>query len=63
MKLLAREWRRRSAHGGESDWIPWGVAAAGVEDGDLLGALLVARLALGGVQGWWVLELKLGASI
>ena len=29
----------------------------------LLGALPVARLALGGVQGWWVLELKLGASI
>ena len=38
-------------------------AAAGVEEGDLLGALPVARLALGGVQGWWVLELKLGASI
>ena len=36
---------------------------AGVEEGDLLGALPVARLALGGVQGWWVLELKLGASI
>ena len=63
MKLLAREWRRRSAHGGESGWIPWRVAAAGVEEGDLLGALPVARLALGGVQGWWVLELKLGASI
>ena len=29
----------------------------------LLGALRVARRALGGVQGWWVLELKLGASI
>ena len=63
VKLLAREWRRRSADGGESGWIPWRVAAAGVEEGDLLGALLVARLALGGVQGWWVLELKLGASI
>ena len=23
----------------------------------------MARRALGGVQGWWVLELKLGASI
>ena len=63
MMLLAREWRRRSAQGGESGWIPWQVAAAGVEEGDLLGALLVARLALGGVQGWWVLELNLGASI
>ena len=61
MKLLAREWRRRSAHGGES-W-KWRVAAAGVEEGGLLGALPVARRALGGVQGWWVLELKLGASI
>ena len=63
VKLLAREWRRRSTHGGESGWIPWRVAAAGVEEGDLLGALLVARRALGGVLGWWVLELKLGASI
>ena len=63
VKLLAREWRRRSTHGGESGWIPWRVAAAGVEEGDLLGALPVARRALGGVQGWWVLELKLGASI
>ena len=35
----------------------------GVEEGDLLGPLPVARRALGGVQGWWVLELKLGASI
>ena len=26
-------------------------------------ALPVARRALGGVLGWWVLELKLGASI
>ena len=34
-----------------------------VEEGDLLGALPVARRALGGVQGWCVLELKLGASI
>ena len=63
VKLLAREWRRRSAHGGESGWIPWRVAAAGVEEGDLLGALLVARRALEEVQGWWVLELKLGTSI
>ena len=36
---------------------------AGVEERDLLGALPVARRALCGVQGWWVLELKLGASI
>ena len=63
MKLLAREWRRRSAHGGESGWIPWRVAAAGVEEGDLLGALPVARRALGGVQRWCGFELKLGASI
>ena len=63
MKLLAREWGRRSTHGGKSGWIPWRVAAAGVEEGDLLGALPVARCALGGVQGWCVLELKLGASI
>ena len=63
MKLLAREWRLRSTDGGESGWIPSRVAAAGVEEGDLLGALPVARRALGGVQGWCVLELKLGASI
>ena len=63
VKLLAREWGLRSTHWGESGWIPWRVAAAGVEEGDLLGALPVARRALGGVQGWWVLELKLGASI
>ena len=63
MKLLARDGRRRRTHGSESSWIPWRVAAAGVEEGDLLGALPVARLALAGVQGWWVLELKLGASI
>ena len=63
MKLLAREWRQRSAHGGKSAWIPWRVAAAGVEEGDLLGALPVARRALGGVQGWCGFELKLGASI
>ena len=63
MKLLARDGRQRRAHGSESSWIPWRVAAAGVEEGDLLGALPVARRALGGVQGWWVLELKLGASI
>ena len=63
VKLLAREGRRRHTHGSESSWIPWRVAAAGVEEGDLLGALPVARRALGGVQGWCVLELKLGASI
>ena len=63
MKLLARDGRRRRTHGSESSWIPWRVAAAGVEEGYLLEALLVARHALGGVQGWWVLELKLGASI
>ena len=63
VKLLVREWSRRSAHGGESGWIPWRVTAAGVEEGDLLGALPVARRALGGVQGWCGFELKLGASI
>ena len=63
MKLLARDGKRRCTHGGESSWIPWRVAAAGVEEGDLLEALPVARRALGGVQRWWVLELKLGASI
>ena len=63
MRLLAREWRLRSTHGGESGWIPWRVAAAGVEEGDLLGVLPVARRAQGGVQCWWVLELKLGTSI
>ena len=50
-------------HGSESSWIPWRVAAAGVEEEGSLGALPVARRALGGVQGWCVLELKLGASI
>ena len=63
MKLLARDGRQRHTHGSESSWIPWRVAAAGVEEGDLLGALPEARRALGEVQGWWVLELKLGASI
>ena len=63
MKLLAREWRRRSTHESESSWIPWRVAAAGVEEGYLLGALPVARRALGGVQGWCGFESKLGASI
>ena len=63
MKLLTRKWGLRSTHGGESGWIPWRVAAAGVEEGDLLGALPVARRALEEVQGWWVLELKLGTSI
>jgi len=63
VKLLAREWGRESTHGGESGWIPWRVAAAGVEEGDLLAALPVARRALEEVQGWWVLELKLGTSI
>ena len=55
--------RRRCTHGGDSSWIPWRVAAAGVEEGDLLGALPVARRALGGVQRWCEFELKLGASI
>ena len=63
MKLLARDGRQRRTHGSESSWIPWRVAAAGVEEGDLLGALPVARRALGGVQGWCGFELKLGASI
>ena len=63
MKLLARDGRQRRTHGGESSWIPWRVAAAGVEEGDLLGALPVARRALGGVQRWCGFELKLGASI
>ena len=63
VKLLAREWRRRSTHGGESGWIPWRVSAAGVEEGVLLGALPVARQGLGGVQRWCGFELKLGASI
>ena len=63
MKLLARDGRRRCTHGGESSWIPWRVAAAGVEEGDLLGALPVARRALGGVQRWCGFELKLRASI
>ena len=63
MKLLARDGRQRHTHGSKSSWTPWRAAAAGVEEGDLLGALPVARRALGGVQGWCVLELKLGASI
>ena len=63
MKLLARDGRRGCTHGGKLTSIPWQVAAAGVEEGDLLGALPVARRALGGVQGWCVLELKLGSSI
>ena len=63
MKLLARDGRQRRTHGSESSWIQWRVAVAGVEEGDLLGALPVARRALEEVQGWWVLELKLGTSI
>ena len=63
MKLLARDGRQRRTHGSESSWIPWRVAAAGVEEGDLLGALPVARQGLGGVQRWCGFELKLGASI
>ena len=63
MKLLARDGRQRHTHGSESSWIPWRAAAAGVEEGDLFGALPVARRALGGVQGWCGFELKLGASI
>ena len=63
MKLLARDGRQRCTHGSESSWIPWRVAAAGDEEGDLLGALPVARRALRGVQRWCGLELKLGASI
>ena len=63
MKLLARDGRQRRTHGSESSWIPWRVAAAGVEEGGLLEALPVARRALGGVQGWCGFELKLGASI
>ena len=63
MKLLAREGRRGRTHGSESRWIPWRVTAAGVEEGDLLGALPVARRALGGVQGWCGFELRLRASI
>ena len=49
-------------HGSESSWIPWRIAAAGVEEGDLLGALPVARRALGGVQGWCGFELKIGRA-
>ena len=63
MKLLARDGRQRRTHESESSWIPWRVAAAGVEEGDLLEALPVARRALGGVQGWCGFELKLGAFI
>ena len=63
MKLLAREGRQRRTHGSESSWIPWRVAAAGVGEGDSLGALPVARRGLGGVQRWCGFELELGASI
>ena len=63
MKLLARDGRQRRTHGSELSWIPWRVAAAGVEEGDLLGALPVAWRGLGGVQRWCGFELKLGASI
>ena len=63
MKLLAREGRQRRTHGSESSWIPWRVAAAGVEEGDSLGALPVARQGLGGVQRWCGYKLELGASI
>ena len=48
-ELLARDGRQRCTHGSESSWIPWRVAAAGVEEGDFLGALPVARQGLGGV--------------
>ena len=51
-KLLARDGRQWCTHGSESSWIPWRVAAAGVEEGDSLGALPVARRGLGGVQRW-----------
>ena len=63
MKLLARDGRQRRTHGSESSWIPWRVAAAGVEEEDSLGALPVARCGAGGVQRWCGFELGLGASI
>ena len=50
-------------HGSESSWIPWRVAAAGVEEEGSLGALPVARRGDGGVQRWCRFELELGASI
>ena len=50
-------------HGSESSWIPWRVAAAGVEEEGSLGALPVARRGAGGVKRWCEFELKLGASI
>ena len=62
-EVTGKKGRQRCTHGSESSWIPWRVAAAGVEEGDLLEALPVARRALEEVQGWWVLELKLGTSI
>ena len=63
MKLLARNGRQRRTHGSESSSIPWRVTAAGDGEESSHVALPVARRALGGVQGWCVLELKLGASI
>ena len=63
MKLLAREGRRRCTHGGESSWIPWRVAAAGVGEEGSLGALPVAWRGIGGVQRWCGFEFELGASI
>ena len=50
-------------HGSESSWIPWRVAAAGVEEEGSLGALPVARRGVGGVQRWCGFEVELGASI
>ena len=43
-------------------WIPWSVAAAGVEEEGSLGALPVARRGVGGVQRWCGFEVELGAS-
>ncbi|RCT98600.1 hypothetical protein DVA78_20420, partial [Acinetobacter baumannii] len=43
--------------------IPWRVAAAGVEEEGSLGALLVARPGVGGVQRWCGFKVELGASI
>ena len=63
VKLLVREWRRRSTHGGESGWIPWRVAAAGVEEGDLLEVPLVAWRGVGEKCRCCVHESELGAPL
>ena len=45
---------------GESSWVPWRVAAAGVGEEGSLGALPVAWRGIGGVKRWCGFGFELG---